>query len=196
MSTYKEENLLKDKIIIKYIKSKNEKGLELLLENYGGLIRGAIRKHLSSLPYYQDECINDVLISIWNNIDSFDCKGSFQSWIVIISKFKAIDYKRKYLKHNNFEDIDKVLLSDNKDLSENLLYEELQNEIKLLLDNLKPEDKVIFTKYYLEDIPTDTISKELGLPKTQIYNKLSRGRKKLFSILKNSLNEVNYEKYL
>ena len=195
MSTYKEENLLKDKIIIKYIKSKNEKGLELLLENYGGLIRGAIRKHLSSLPYYQDECINDVLISIWNNIGSFDCKGSFQSWIVIISKFKAIDYKRKYLKHNNFEDIDKVLLSDNKDLSENLLYEELQNEIKLLLDNLKPEDKVIFTKYYLEDIPTDTISKELGLPKTQIYNKLSRGRKKLFSILKNSLNEVNYEKY-
>lgn len=172
--------------IIKYINSKNEKGLELLLENYGGLIKSVIRKHLYALPYYQDECINDVLISIWNNINSFDCTGSFRNWIVIIAKFKAIDYKRKYLGINNFEDIDKVTLSDNTDLSENLLYIEFQSEIKSLLDNLKPEDRDIFTKYYLEDMSTDNISKELDLPKSQIYNKLSRGRKKLFSILKNS----------
>lgn len=175
-----------DNLIIKYIKSKNEKGLQLLLETYGGLIKGVVRKHLLSLDYYQDECINDILISIWNNIDSFDCKGSFKNWIVVISKFRAIDYKRKYLKHNNFENIDKIILSDKKDLSESLLYKELQGEIQSLLDNLRSEDRAIFVKYYLEDISTDNISKELGIPKSQIYNKLSRGRKKLFSILKNS----------
>ena len=177
---------MEDKLIVKYIKSKNEKGLQLLLETYGGLIKGIVRKHLFSLDYYQEECINDILISIWNNIYSFDCKGSFRNWIVIISKFKAIDYNRKYLKYSNFEDIDKVILSDKKDVSENLLHKELQNEIQSLLDNLRPEDRYIFVKYYLEDISTDNISKELGIPKAQIYNKLSRGRKKLFSILKNN----------
>ncbi|MBO3444474.1 RNA polymerase subunit sigma-70, partial [Clostridium sp. CCUG 7971] len=34
----------------------------------------------------------------WGNIKSFDKnKNNFKNWICAISKYKAIDYKRKYL---------------------------------------------------------------------------------------------------
>ena len=59
----------------------------------------------------QDECINDVLLAIWNNINSFDEERStFKNWIMGIARFKSIDYKRKYLKHLEYENIDNVNL--------------------------------------------------------------------------------------
>lgn len=177
---------MEDILIIKYIKRKNEKGLELLLQKYGGLIRSIVRKHLKDILYYEDECIDDILISIWENINSFKTIGSFQGWIAVISKFKAIDYKRKYLKLNNFVDIDKVIVSDEKNFVDDLIYKELKEEIQSLLSNLKDKDKEIFIKYYIEGKSTEHIVKELGIPKAQIYNKLSRGRKKLFTILKSN----------
>lgn len=177
---------MEDALIIKYIKRKNEKGLELLLQKYGGLIRSIVRKHLTNLFYYEDECLDDILISIWENINSFELTGSFKNWIAVISKFKAIDYKRKYLKLNNFDDIDEVIISDKRNFVDEIIYNEFKEEVQSLLNNLNVKDKEIFIKYYMEDKSTEHIAKELGIPKTQIYNKLSRGRKKLFTIIKNN----------
>ena len=58
--------------MIKYIKKKKEKGMELLIDNYRGIITAIIRKHLGVLINYEDECVDDVLMSIWNNIKRFD----------------------------------------------------------------------------------------------------------------------------
>lgn len=175
---------MEDSLIIKYIKKKNEKGLELLLIEYGGLIKAIVHKHLSKMSYYEEECIDDILLSIWNNINSFDGKGSFKNWIGVISKFKAIDYKRKYFKLNSFEDIDNVKITDKRNLIDDIIYKEFKEEVYSLLDNLNEKDKKLFIKYYLEEKDVEAISKEMGLTKTRIYNKLSRGRKKLGNILK------------
>lgn len=51
------------------------------------------------------------------------------------------------------------------------------------MDNLKPKDKELFVKHYLDDINVDLISKEMGVKKDIIYNRLSRGRRKLKSIM-------------
>lgn len=174
---------MEDSLIIKYIKNKKEKGLELLIKNYGGLIKAIVRKHLSSISYYEEECFDDILISIWNNINSFNGQGSFKSWIGVISKFKAIDYKRKYLKLNTFENIDDIEISDSTNVSDEIILEELKLEVHSLIDNLKEDDKKIFIKYYLEDVKVDLIAKEMNLNKEVIYNKLSRGRRKLSNIL-------------
>lgn len=173
-----------DSLIIKYIKRKNEEGLELLLKEHGGLIKGVVHKNLKNINYYEDECIDDILLSIWDNINSFDCKGSFKNWIAVISKFKAIDYKRKYLKLNSFEDIDNLIISDKSNLVDDIIFKEFKEEVHSILNNLKEKDKKIFIKYYIEDKKVDEISEEMNLAKHQVYNQLSRGRKKLRKILK------------
>lgn len=173
-----------DSLIIKYIKKKDEKGLELLLKTYGGLIKAIVNKHLRELSYYEEECIDDILLLIWDNINSFDSKGSFKNWIGVISKFKAIDYKRKYFKLDSLEDIDNIELSDKSNLVEDIIYKEFKEEVHSLLDNLKEKDRRIFIKYYLEEKRIEEISEEMDLAEHQIYNKLSRGRKKLRNILK------------
>ncbi|MGL4913113.1 MAG: sigma-70 family RNA polymerase sigma factor [Romboutsia sp.] len=167
---------MEDKIIIKYIKKKKEEGLRLLINNYGDYINTIVRNNLNNLTYYQDECINDILLSIWNNIDSFDNKkNTLKNWIGVISKYKTIDYKRKYLKDSKEEQINEEILSIDK----NLLKNEIEEEVEELLSNLKEKDKNLFIKYYIEELDIETIAKNMNTKPFNLYSRLSRCKKKL-----------------
>lgn len=169
-----------DKFIIKNIKRKKECGLEMLVNVYGGFIATIIRQNLNNLDRYEDECIDDVLLSIWNNINRFDeSKNTFKNWIASITRYRIIDYKRKYIKTLNLEEVDINKLKDNSTIEDGLLKKELRDEIENLLSNLNPRDKDIFIKHYLEDKDIKILAKEMGVKTDNIYNRLSRGRKKL-----------------
>ncbi|MEG1311951.1 MAG: sigma factor, partial [Romboutsia sp.] len=100
---------INEKNFITKLRSKNEDALEYVIDNYGWIINSIVKKHLYNLKDYQDECVNDILLGIWNNIDSFDeNKNSFKNWVGGISKYKTIDYRRKYLKYIDVEDIDNI----------------------------------------------------------------------------------------
>ncbi|MFL0246325.1 sigma-70 family RNA polymerase sigma factor [Candidatus Clostridium stratigraminis] len=173
---------MEDSLIINYIKKKNEKGMEMLIDIYGGLITTIVRKHLFNLQNVQEECIDDILLAIWNNIDSFNKdKNSFKNWIGAISKYNAINYKKKYIKGLIHEDIDIYSFEASDNVENDLLKNELKAEVKSLLNNLKDDDKEIFIKHYLEERDIYSISKEMNMKASVVYNRLSRGRKKLRS---------------
>ena len=82
---------------IHQLRLKNEDALMYVIDEYGGLIKAVIRKNMSCLKSKQDECFNDVLLSIWEHIDSFHPdRNSFKNWTAAIAKYKSIDYMRKY----------------------------------------------------------------------------------------------------
>ena len=166
--------------MIKYIKKKKENGMEMLIDSYGALITFIVRRNLNNLKEYEEECIDDVLFSIWNNIDSYDQKkNSFKNWIGAIAKYKTIDYKRKYIKIMEIEDISIHVIEDSRKVEENILKEELRGEIEELLKNLKEQDRELFIKYYLEEKDMDEICRHMEMNSAVAYNRLSRGREKL-----------------
>lgn len=172
---------MKDKIIVKYIKKCNPKGMELLIDNYNGLLTSIIRTHLNAIQNYEEECISDVLLLIWENIEGFNSKeSSFKNWICAIAKYKAIDYKRKYIHKVNFE-----LGKDLFYIDENLAKLEIEEEINEILSFLNDKDKVLFTRYYLEGDKLEEIASDNNTNVTNLHSRLSRGRKKIRnSILK------------
>lgn len=164
------------------LKKRNEKALDYVIDIYGGLIKAVVKKHLYNLQSVQDECINDVFLGIWNNIDSFDEERStFKNWIMGVSRFKAIDYKRKYLKHLEYEDIDNVNLVKG-DFSEELIRDELSAEVNEMMKCLKEKDRQIFYKLYIEEKELEEVSSDMGMKKDAIYNRVSRAKKKLKDI--------------
>lgn len=173
-----------DKLIIKYIKKKKEEGLKLLIDDYIAFILAIVTYHLGEFQSHREECVNDILFSIWENIDKYDCqKNSFKNWIGAISKYKAIDYKRKAVNeivHNNtgFESSDINKKSLNNHIDEKY-YESLKEEVEQLLDFLNPKDKKIMVDYYLKGYKLEEISEMTGLKTSNLHNKLSRIRKKL-----------------
>lgn len=182
---------MEDKIIIKYIKNRKEEGLKMLIEAYGDYINTIVKNNLRDLSYYHGECLNDILLSIWKNIDSFNYKkNTLRNWIGVISKYKTIDYKRKYLKLSiqefptdfNINSQSKESEYDFSFIDKNLLKKEVEEEIQELLSHLKEKDKNLFIDYYIEELDVEIIAEKSKTKSFNIYSRLSRGKKKLKEI--------------
>lgn len=169
-----------EKNYIKQLKLHNEKALAYVIDEYGGLLMSVIRKHLFYLPQRQEECFDDVLLKLWQNIDSFDeTKNTFKNWAAAVAKYQAIDYLRSYQRELQTVNIeDEVIVHEDKALSD-MIDNEISRELEQMLDCLKPRDREIFYKLYVEEKSIGEISQETGLKQDVIYNRLSRGRKKL-----------------
>ena len=162
--------------MIKYIKKKKEKGMELLIDNYRGIITAIVRKHLGVLINYEDECVDDVLMSIWNNIKRFDSsKNTFKNWICAISKYKAIDYKRKYLSKFEYVDMSQEIYY----IDQELLKSEMEEDINDLLSHLNESDRKLFKEHYLKGESLEEIAIKNNTKVSNLYNRLSRGRKRI-----------------
>ena len=134
-----------------------------------------IRTHLNPLLNYEEECISDVLFLIWENIEGFNSKeNNFKNWICAIAKYKAIDYKRKYISKINLE-ID----SNISYIDENLARLEIEEEINEILNFLNDKDKELFTRYYLDGYKLEEIAIDTKTNVSNLHSRLSRGRKKI-----------------
>ena len=63
---------ISDENFIAELKKRNQDALEHVLKHYGWIIKATVSKHLYNLSNYEDDCINDILLAVWNNINSFD----------------------------------------------------------------------------------------------------------------------------
>lgn len=166
------------------LRKRNEKALDYVIDNYGWIIKSIVKKHLYNLQSVQDECINDVLMGIWNNIDTFDeNKSEFKNWAAGIAKFKSIDYKWKYLKGLEYENIDDLNIAAADSIHE-LLKDELSLEVEEMLNCLNEKDRDLFYKLYVEEIEMNKISEKTGMKRDAIYNRVSRAKKKIRDVFK------------
>jgi len=169
-----EENFIQE------MKSGNEKSLDYVIDNYAWIIKTVLKNHLHYIPNYYEDCMNDCLLAIWENIDSYSPEiSTFKNWVGGIAKYKAIDYKRKYLKEMKNKNIeDEIIPVEDKSL-EKIISKEISEETEEMLNLLSPEDKNIFKKIYIEEFNMDEVSDKTGLTKSVIYNRISRGRNKI-----------------
>lgn len=178
----KDRELMKigEKNYIKQLRLHNEKALAYVIDEYGGLIMSVIRKHLFYLPEKQEECFDDVLLKIWQNIESFDeNKSTFRNWAAAVAKYQAIDYLRSYRKELQTVNIEDAVIVQEDHALAGMIEKEIDSEVEKMLECLKPQDRELFYKLYVEEKSMKQISCETGIKQEVIYNRLSRGRKKL-----------------
>ncbi|AUO10403.1 sigma-70 family RNA polymerase sigma factor [Priestia megaterium] len=169
---------MEDDWIVACITRKKEKGLELLIDQYGGLITAIVRKHLGTLKSYEEECVNDVLLAVWHHIDRFDSeKNTFKNWVAAVAKYKAIDYQRKYIKTQH-EALGEA------EFDEKAGGNVQADDVEELLGHLNEGDRELFKAYYLQEIELKQIAQKQQTTISNLYNRLSRGRKKLKAIFK------------
>lgn len=163
------------------LRMKNEDALMYVIDEYGGLIKAVIRKNMSCLAWKQEECFNDVLLSIWEHIASFQPdKNSFKNWIAAIAKYKSIDYMRKYKLETGriaYDGIESYELQSEDSVE--ILDNEISARTEELLSVLRPQDREILIRIYANEEPVEQVSKDLNIEKSVLYNRVSRAKKKL-----------------
>lgn len=165
---------------IQQLQLHNEDALMYVIEAYGGLLKSVIDRHLFSMPDKAEECLNDVLLNIWDHIDSFDeHRNTFKNWAAAIARYRAIDYLRRYRQNLQQIDIEEVEISKEDAMLEGLFEREVSEELESLLSCLNEKDRNLFWKLYVEEKPMEEVSRETGMEKTVIYNRMSRGKQRI-----------------
>lgn len=170
--------------IVEGLRKKDMKALHAAIDQYGDLIYKVVNGVLdtSHSKVLVDECVDDILLIIWYNIDSYDEKrGKFRNWLISIAKFKAIDFKRKSNQVYRLQEFQQDIYEERT--GTNQTKEEEEENFYLLIRSLNNEDKKIFIKRYLDEYSVQEIASELGLATDTVYSRLSRGRKKIKKII-------------
>lgn len=172
--------IINENNFVQQLIDRNTKSLDYMVDNYSNLIYKIVFSVLSSCNDHQciEECVNDIFLSIWNNIESFNnTKGSFKSWIIAVSKYKSIDYRRKLMKNSDIECIDDYTLSSNDSTESIIISKENKNELLSIIMEMKSIDKQIFIRRYFVQEDINDIAKSLNVTRIVVDNRLSRGRK-------------------
>ncbi|MDR3827829.1 MAG: sigma-70 family RNA polymerase sigma factor [Enterococcus sp.] len=167
---------MQDEEIIERIKKKDYAGLEELLAVYGDSMLRTIHSVLSQ-PHEVSErqdVANEVFYEVWQKIAAYQSERSrLITWLLLISRSRAIDHKRK---------LNKRSLEEKPVDEQELAIEEspLTKETFLgFIEDLEALDQRIFLLYYFYQESPETIAEQTDLNVSAIYNRLSRGRKRL-----------------
>lgn len=163
------------------LKRKNPKALDYIIDIYGPLVKGIISNTLCSVEDKGliEECMSDVFMAIWVNGYKFTGDSSkFKSWIGAITKFKAIDYFRKYGKKENNQLMDEAI-TDGKSAEDHYLDDIENSRLVSIIESMEEPDKTIFIMKFLLGEKSKSISEALKLSVSNINTRISRGREKI-----------------
>lgn len=146
------------------LQNKDQAAFSYLYDNYSGALYGVIKRVVEA-----EEIANDVLqeafVKIWKNIGGYDAsKGSIFTWMMNICRNTAIDEVRsknfkKEAQNQNIDDIVSIVDNQNK------VEQKVDHiGIKKIVQNLKPEHRILIDKIYFEGYTQDEVSKELDIP--------------------------------
>lgn len=123
-----------------------------------------------------EECVSDVFVDVWNKIESFDSsKGSLKTWIFILAKYKALDYKRKLKQKYNIQELKDYIPSQTNTLDEVLRKSQIESVLEIL-NSVSSVDKNIFLMKYFYYESMDSIAGKLNLTTKAVENRLRRVR--------------------
>lgn len=171
-----------DEQILRLLKQDPQRGMNLLVESYTGLIWKVISFHLKN-PEDIKECVNDTFASFYYHRKSFDTsKASLSVYLTAIARNTAISHYRKEKKHSLDSALSEVPAEDTS-----LLLAETKADLSRALDMLKPNELQIIRMKYYGGMTIAEIADSLNLPyetvKKRHQRSLLRLRHNLFLVL-------------
>ena len=164
------------------IRKRREEGILYVIEVYGGLLHSIVRKRLFMAPDKIDECMNDIFLGIWKNIDSFDeNRGNFVNWAAGVARLEAIDTLRKIQREARMQTVsleDVEIPQEDKEFLR-LTEQELSVETQDILKCLNEKDQELFRRIFLEEEEPGKAGEELGISRENVYVRLFRGKQKI-----------------
>ena len=156
---------------------------EKLLGQHEKLIMRVVQNQIQDSQIRED-VFQEACLRLFRNYHKLVDMGAEQqqAHVVLITRYAAIDYYRSIHKgqHADLDDETLFYILGQKEEQENNRISELGKiELKMLLNHLSPEERLLIVgKYYLGYSITE-LTKTIGGTKAQVKSKLQRAKKRL-----------------
>ena len=179
---------MKESDIISLLFNRDEFALEIIDKEYKGYYYSIISSIIDS-PEDCEECVNDVLLGLWNSIPPNN-PDNLKGYICRIARNVAINCFRKKTTQKRMPD--KCMLSlnelqeaipDTASVDDELLRNELSKTINEFLFSCSERDRYIFVCRYYYFMDIKDLSRAFALSESHVRTVLSRIRKALRNYL-------------
>ena len=158
-----------------------------LVERYEEKLLRYGRKFLSTKEDIED-IVQDVFMSVYKNIQSFDSDQKFSPWIYRIAHNAFVNGLKKHSR-NPFQGIDFDVLVSHAVEDDPVKKEQEQKEMRQMidqaLDKLQPKYREVLVLYYLEDMQYKEIGEIMEVPTSTVGIRIKRAKENLKEIYQN-----------
>lgn len=173
-SKYSEQEL------VTLLSQRDNEAYSYLYDNYCGALYGIINQIVPDVETAND-VLQDVFISIWRKIDSYDpSKGRLFTWMLNIARNAAIDKIRSRTYRNSLKN--QTLAENVNDNLNNQVVKPVYDNIGLrkIVSQLKEEQRVLIDLSYFQGFTHEEIARVMKIPlgtvKTRIRSALMQLR--------------------
>lgn len=159
---------------------------------YGKLIVVALR-YISDRDT-AEEVLQNSFIKIFEKLDGYDFKGSFDGWVRRIVANTAIDHIRRSKKAPLLSDSDTDFVHDAEDPMvemENLENMTLKGEMAMeAVQQLSPAYRTVFNMFVIENFSHKEIAEKLGITEGTSKSNLAKAKINLKAILSKQFTKI------
>jgi RNA polymerase sigma-70 factor, ECF subfamily len=120
-----------------------------------------------------------VFLKLWENLEKYDPRYAFDTWLYRMVTNVAIDYMRTRQSRENAVNSNLRLVRTSTEAEQGMVVQ--RKEVEGVFDDvssvLSPKQKTIFVMNQMEDLPSAEIAKILGCRESTVRNHLFNARK-------------------
>jgi RNA polymerase sigma-70 factor (ECF subfamily) len=136
---------------------------------------------------------HDIIIKIFLNLVKFKGTADFSFWVYSITYNHCMDYLKKK-KRIHFDDLasksSTQISTDEIELEHKVLKELRLNQLELLFEELKADEKIILLMRYQDGMSVKEIATTLKVGESAIKMRLKRSRDRLAELIKDTEYET------
>jgi RNA polymerase sigma-70 factor (ECF subfamily) len=142
-------------------------------------------------PSHVQDCVQEVWLKVFRNIGRFQCNKSFAAWLNSVSANTAIDYYRKWIRHENHIESDEIraVVTDENPGERKMDGALIQQRIREALENVSVNQRTAFILRYFEEMPISEIAETLGCTEGAVRTHIRRSLLALRAKLAGKLNQ-------
>ena len=186
-----------DKKLLELIKKHPNRGMNLLMNEYGGLVFYVVQKRLPNNINDIEECVSDVFIDFYSNINAVDLnKGSIKAFLITIATRRAIDTYRRNSAHQEVYSLDDensyieyMLLKENNNPEELAIQKNDEDRLLQAVKDLgEPDSQILYRRYFMQQSVKE-IAETLGMKSNSVSKRITRA----LSVLEERLGESGHD---
>jgi len=175
----RKSKLSDEEVIEEIVRSQSPSMINILYERYADKV---YRKCISFVKEASiaEDLTHDIFIKVYMNLSSFKQKSKFSTWLYSITYNFCIDYirKSKKTKHLALEDSKTAVEDIEVENAEDLYYIQAA-QLKVLLEKVKAEEKMILLMKYRDEMSIKDIQAALSISESAVKMRIKRAKEKI-----------------
>jgi RNA polymerase sigma-70 factor (ECF subfamily) len=164
---------------------------QLLIKEHERLVSHMVGRLIKNKQDHEEIC-QDVFLKVYDKLNAFTFQSKLSTWIATIAYRLAINFvrKKKLMVTEESEESLNERFRNYETPEEVLMEKDLDTHIRILIDKLPAQYKMVLTLFHLDDMNYEEITEITGMPAGTVKNYLFRARNILKEkILKLHANE-------